>query len=419
MALLVNAEMTVASAPGTGAATLSAATAGSQTAAAAGAVDGGVYSYRIADQAGNWEFGKTAYAASSPSIARTTVRASSNGGAAVNFAADAVVTFVLLDDDLGPTLDDFRTLAIQVAKLKGSALGLAGGTVDDFKDSSGIDTANSSGYSYDATNNLVVLGNAGGLETTQSLPPMTGPSSPAGYTASATNPYSASYDGWVTADQNNSTYYTPTSGQAQTLSRTFPSLSLGGIAVRCRPDSAVHAPKDFAIQTTTDGSTWTTQLTPPSQTGWAAGERRAFTLPNVVPGCVGCRLAISTSASGTYVEVAEFEILKGTAASAGTLRSVAFTAQAVPSKGGIFFLAKATTGTITPNTNLIAEIARDGTTFTAGTLAQAGTAGGFLILEANLFSLASQPSAQMPKFQIRTVGTAVVVAVDAIVAQWG
>ena len=101
MSLLLDAQMQVASAPGTGAATLGAATAGSLTWAAGGAIDGASYSYRIDDTAGNWEIGTGTYAASGPTLTRNAVLASSNGGASVNFGVDAIVSQVALPVDVG------------------------------------------------------------------------------------------------------------------------------------------------------------------------------------------------------------------------------------------------------------------------------------------------------------------------------
>jgi hypothetical protein len=100
MAKLVNrAKMTVASAPGTGALALGAAVAAYQTFAAAGVVDGDVVSYVIEDGA-NWEAGHGTYAASGPTLTRTTILASSNGGAAIAATSGALVFVTPLAQDV-------------------------------------------------------------------------------------------------------------------------------------------------------------------------------------------------------------------------------------------------------------------------------------------------------------------------------
>lgn len=88
----------VASAPGTGAIALGSAVSGFQTFAAAGAVNGGSYSYRI-DDGGNFELGVGVYTAgANPSLSRTLVYSST--GALLPASAASVVSCVALAADL-------------------------------------------------------------------------------------------------------------------------------------------------------------------------------------------------------------------------------------------------------------------------------------------------------------------------------
>ncbi|MGD0642167.1 MAG: hypothetical protein ABSC22_15575, partial [Roseiarcus sp.] len=90
MGKLVNrAKMSVASAPGTGALALGSAVAGYQTLAAAGVLSGDIVSYAIEDGA-NWEIGFGAYSSSGPTLTRSTILASSNGGAAISATSAAL-----------------------------------------------------------------------------------------------------------------------------------------------------------------------------------------------------------------------------------------------------------------------------------------------------------------------------------------
>lgn len=98
MALIARAMMSVASAPGTGTVTLGSAMPTMRTWAAAGAANGGTYSYLI-EEGSNWEIGTGTYNSTGPTLARTTLIASSTG-AAVSFGAAAVVSQVPLPGDI-------------------------------------------------------------------------------------------------------------------------------------------------------------------------------------------------------------------------------------------------------------------------------------------------------------------------------
>jgi hypothetical protein len=104
MAKIVDrAQMSVIVAPGVGTVPLGAASAGFQTFAQAGIVDGDVVSYVIEDNGGlAWEIGHGTYTeAVPPTLARTEVVASSAGGTTkINCSASAVVYIAFHADDL-------------------------------------------------------------------------------------------------------------------------------------------------------------------------------------------------------------------------------------------------------------------------------------------------------------------------------
>jgi hypothetical protein len=78
---------------GTGSVTLLGAVTGFQTFAVVG--NGGQTYYCIADQGGaNWEVGVGTYSTTGPSLARTTVLASSNSGSLVSFTAGIKTVFI-------------------------------------------------------------------------------------------------------------------------------------------------------------------------------------------------------------------------------------------------------------------------------------------------------------------------------------
>jgi hypothetical protein len=94
MTLFNRAQMTVSGTPGTGAITLSAATAGYRTFAAAGVTNGTLVSYLIEDAGGAWEIGIGTYMSSGTSLARTTVVESTNSNTAISATSAAVVSVI-------------------------------------------------------------------------------------------------------------------------------------------------------------------------------------------------------------------------------------------------------------------------------------------------------------------------------------
>lgn len=100
------ARMGVAAAPGTGPATLGIAIFGYQTFAAAGAVNGEIFSYNLSDfdASGNligWEVGTGTYASSGPTLTRVPLF-SSNSNAAINASALAQAWVTALVPDFAP-----------------------------------------------------------------------------------------------------------------------------------------------------------------------------------------------------------------------------------------------------------------------------------------------------------------------------
>ena len=96
-------QMTVASAPGTGSIALGSAVASFQTFAAAGASNGDTTPYLILD-GNNWEFGVGTYSSSGPTLARTTITASTSAGSAITASGSAIVMCTLRAEDIKTTL---------------------------------------------------------------------------------------------------------------------------------------------------------------------------------------------------------------------------------------------------------------------------------------------------------------------------
>lgn len=98
----------VASAPGTGAITLGAAVSGCRTFAAAGAATGLIVSYVLEDGAA-WEYGRGTYSSTGPTLGRTKILGSSNGGAAINASAAAIVSCDAFAEDVTNQFTQFST----------------------------------------------------------------------------------------------------------------------------------------------------------------------------------------------------------------------------------------------------------------------------------------------------------------------
>ena len=76
-----------------------------QSFAAAGVANGAIVSYILVDANGNMEFGRGTYNSTGPTLARTQILASSNGGAPIVLSGNAQVFVTYLAEDLtaGPT----------------------------------------------------------------------------------------------------------------------------------------------------------------------------------------------------------------------------------------------------------------------------------------------------------------------------
>jgi hypothetical protein len=89
---------------GTGSVTLLGAVTGFQSFAVVG--NGNTTFYTIADQGGaNWEVGIGTYSTTGPTLARTTVLSSSNGGSLVTFTAGTKTVFVTYPSEQSVNLD--------------------------------------------------------------------------------------------------------------------------------------------------------------------------------------------------------------------------------------------------------------------------------------------------------------------------
>jgi hypothetical protein len=308
-----------------------------------------------------------------------------------------------------PTRDDFRTLAIQVAKISATAVGMAAGVADDFKDQTGYDTVNSVAVVYDSTGNLIGNTPAGGVVNTGTA---ISSGDNAGSPASNAFDSDTSETVWQAATNTNGTWIGRDYGSSN--AQTIVSASYRN---HSGTDPTFHA-SSVAAEYSDDGTNWTAAATVTGQStaanatvtlSWSSvGAHRYWRLKSLA-GLTGnwSLRNVSFTAAGTPAAL--------------DLRSVNFTAQSQPTKASIFLLAKAATGTITANTNLTVNASRNGgTNYTPLTLTSTGTlSSGYTVFEANNVDISAQPAGTSPKYRIQTTGATLGILIDAVVFSWG
>lgn len=99
------AQMTVASAPGTGTISLGSASTGFQSFSAAGFLDGDVISYVLQDGSA-FEIGQGTYSGTNLTLTRTPIQTSNGDGSAINASASATVFNTLLAQNVGISKPD-------------------------------------------------------------------------------------------------------------------------------------------------------------------------------------------------------------------------------------------------------------------------------------------------------------------------
>ena len=376
-------------------------------------------------------------------------------------------------------LDDLRQVLIQVAKLTGSTFGLVSGVADDFRDQTGVDTANSVNASYDPSNK--VFSNTA-VDATQALLHFdTGFSdaSPKAHTFTAKG--SAAISNAQAKFGGSSAYFSTTGDGVSAAASADFGVGSGDYTVEAwvlllgRPASrsfqylfdtsvsggAVGPACTFDTNGSVGivGTNNVSSASAVSTNAWhhiaivrASGTNKIFidgildnntladttAYPSPAPLMIGNSAGLSSNFNGYIDEFrftpgvarysanftppsAPFTITSGTTALGPLdLRSAAYAASATPSKGSIYLLAKAVSGAITPNTNLIASLSRNGgTTYTPVTLTAAGSlSSGYAAYEANNVDLTGQASGQSMKWRIQTTG-ALAAQVQAVVEQWG
>jgi hypothetical protein len=295
--------------------------------------------------------------------------------------------------------------AIQIADLQGVRLNMAGGIADAYDSETDVDTATSTGETYDATNDLYSPSSTAG---TDQLPTMTSATT-SGVTISCTNENASStYASWKGADKDNATNFLNNSGNTAYVwkvdfgtAKTITDYTMRELSSGDYVGGARH-PAAWTVDGSSNDSSWTTVDTVSGQTSVAAGNLKSFSVDT--PGSYRYyRFSVAANGPGNLAGWAEVTMSTAGTINNMTLVSNAFTATAVPTVARIAtFIDPQVSMTI--NTDFTAEVSRDnGTTWTAATLALVSNPVGTVEQYEGTVSISSQPSGSSMKYRLKTL----------------
>lgn len=319
----------------------------------------------------------------------------------------------------GMTRDDHdkavRAMMLEMADIKGAAIGFPEGYADAFDTDTITATStnplyNAAGDYYEASKGLV---NTADNAPAASAYAMTLGAWAGNYASYAPNLIDDSRTtGWHSATQSttDSWIVTLSTGGTATMLKFGTQVSYGGAH-----GSATYT--NIVLYASNDGSTWTTLYTVPS------GE-----LPNTADTFYEWDFANTTSytkyrtdytwSSSYYHQGAtQWAWYEGGGTTLdGTFVSPAYTATATPTKGYITVQAQFVSSS-TINTDLTAEISRDGgSTWTAVTLAAGSTHSSYTLYEGGV-DISGQPSGTSMKYRLKILN-AKVIYISGVVLRW-
>lgn len=293
--------------------------------------------------------------------------------------------------------DDLRAIARSTAKAVGVPIQTGNLMIEEFRDTSGMDPSSTGGL-FDTANGI--LSNQG-VETTTSLPPMTSNSTPAGYVAGSNVGSlngSALYDPWHAFAQDGggtswcsiNTYSGP-----WVLQLNLPSLMMFGAYQILPNNQGLQDPLVYSLQGSVAGGAWETIDT---QTGGiGGGAKRTIASPKAYD---SHRLYITSSnGAGAHCCVGEVIFYKQVSG-AMDYKTIVCPCQTVPNKASLFLAAKAVSGTLNINTNLIAKVTRGGGQYLPFTLQQFNTIAGWSLFKQDGLDLSTLPQGTSPALEL-------------------
>lgn len=181
---------------------------------------------------------------------------------------------------------------------------------------------------------------------------------------------------------------------------------------------AARAPRNFTLQGSNNGSSWTTIDTRTDQTGWTAGgETRTYTVAS--PGSYSYyRLDVTlNNGDGSWLEVAEVQLRDALTTNNVTVRSASFTAAFAPAKMKAIIRVKEVDAAVA-GTDYTFEVSRDGgTAWTAATLTGLFTSpsptASIRVCETDEVDVSGQPSGTSPRWRFNTLNNKMIELHDA------
>lgn len=283
------------------------------------------------------------------------------------------------------------------------------GKADHFGEASGVNAAGSTGEHYFNAGANDYYSNT--APAPAQIPTFTGATS-GGYTAGATSVSDSShttYAAWKAFDGNDSTSYI-SAGVAQSV--TLPPIlwvqqptatTAGSYTIKAASD---FFPVHFEFVGSNDGAAWTVL---DSRTGitWTTGQERTYPCTAGVFSYYGLRVIESTISgfgpSDRTFGVAKFtpNLIANTASM--TLVSAPDVRADVPDFATIVIGARAGSGSLTPNTDIVASISRDGGGhWSTGVLETQETDDGWTHFQATSVDLSAQPPGSSMVWKIET-----------------
>jgi len=310
-----------------------------------------------------------------------------NGSAELPAVSGANLTNLPVTD----VSSDVRFLALQVAS---DRIGLEDGIADPFADETDIDTSTSTNESFNSSGTFyspsLSVGSAEDLSSKTYFGNMTGGGGLA-----------AGFDGTTSQAYASSASSSSNPGTLGVALGSGNGFVLTQAKVYAPSDTGMNAPNGIKIYGNSSASASGGTLLHTGSIGSGTAATATFTIDN------------STSYENYYAEFlydsgtvycAELELFAGTTQNM-TLVSNAFTADSAPASA-IIGVQTVESDTITINTDLTAEVSRDGgTNFTSCTLVLQNTLGatGTKYYESASTDISSQPSGTSVKYRIKTL----------------
>lgn len=294
--------------------------------------------------------------------------------------------------------------ATMIAANSAAPLDLIDRWADGFASSAGIVSGSSSNYTVTTTGGgSVAPTTAAGSDQ---IPTMTAATT-SGVTMAAST-YLASYDPWHAGDKSTAASANCWITNAVTtgwLSVQFSAAkTISSYTVTSLTGYATRAPKNWTLEGSNDGSSWTTLDTQTNITSWTGTETKSYTIAS--PGSYSYyRLNVSANnGDATYLQVAEITLVTAGVTSNMTLvAGNGLSVEAAPST--IRALVDVTpVDTVTMGTDLTVDVSRDGgTTWTAaGSYTTARTIGSRKIVETDAVSVTGQPSGTSVRARLKS-----------------